>query len=187
MEKVLQETIYFLQKGRTILYPTDTIWGLGCDATNYQAVERVFKIKRRKEHKSLIVLVDEFAKINDYVEKVPDISRDLVESIDTPLTIIFPKAKNLAKNVIGNDGSIAIRVTKDDFCKRLVSDFGKPIVSTSANVSGHSYPLLFGNISREIIEEVDYVVDHNKDKLMNTKASRIIKLEESGEFKVIRE
>jgi L-threonylcarbamoyladenylate synthase len=187
MEKVLQEAVSYLQKGKTILYPTDTIWGIGCDATSYQAVEKVFKIKRRKEHKSLIVLVDVFEKIHDYVERVPEIARDLVESMDTPLTIIFPKAKNLAKNVIGEDGSIAIRVTIDEFCRELVSGFGKPIVSTSANVSGDNHPLLFGNINKEIVDKVDYVVDFNKDKLMKTKASRIIKLEESGEFKVIRE
>jgi L-threonylcarbamoyladenylate synthase len=187
IEKVLQEAINYLQKGKTILYPTDTIWGIGCDATNYQAVERVFKIKRRKEHKSLIILVDVFEKIHDYVEKVPDITRDLIESMNTPLTIIFPKAKNLAKNVIGDDGSIAIRVTIDDFCMKLISGFGKPIVSTSANVSGDNHPLLFGNINKDILDKVDYVVDYNKEKLMKTKASRIIKIEESGEFKVIRE
>ena len=187
MEQVVKETVEYLKKGKTILYPTDTIWGIGCDATNYQAVEKVFKVKHRKEHKSLIILVDTYDMIPDYVDQVPAITKDLLESVDTPLTIIFPKAKNLAKNVAGNDGSIAIRVTRDEFCRRIISSFGKPIVSTSANISGDSNPVIFGKINKEIVNSVDYVVTHQKDKLMKTKASRIIKLEPNGEFKVIRE
>ena len=187
MEQAVKTTVNYLKKGKSILYPTDTIWGIGCDATNYQAVEKIFKIKKRVEHKSLIVLVDTFEKISNYVDKVPEIARDLIESMDTPLTIIFPKAKGLAKNVTGADGSIAIRVTKDEFCKKVIEKFGKPIVSTSANVSGGPNPIVFGKIPGEIIDKVDYVVAYNKDKLMKTKASRIIRLEENGEFKVTRE
>ena len=187
IEQSVKETVDYLKKGKTILYPTDTIWGIGCDATNYQAVEKVFRIKKRKEHKSLIILVDTHDKIELYVEKVPEITKDLVESMDTPLTIIFPKARNLAKNVLGKDGSIAIRVTRDDFCRTVITAFGKPIVSTSANVSGDINPVMFGKINREIIDNVDYIVTCHKDKLMKTKASRRIKLEENGEFNIIRE
>lgn len=187
MEKVVKETVENLKKGKTILYPTDTIWGIGCDATNYQAVEKVFKVKHRKERKSLIILVDSYEMIPAYVDEVPEITRDLIDSIETPLTIIFPKAKNIAKNVIGIDGSIAIRATKDEFCKKVINRFGKPIVSTSANLSGDSNPIVFGKINKQIIDNVDYVVTYHKDELMKTKASRIIKLEANGEFKVIRE
>ena len=187
MEQVVKETVDYLKKGKTILYPTDTIWGIGCDATSYQAVEKVFKLKQRKEHKSLIILVDSFDMIPHYVDKVPEITRDLVTSMDTPLTIIFPKAKNLAKNVIGTDGSIAIRVAMDEFCRKVIAGFGKPIVSTSANISGTINPIVFGKINKDIVDNVDFVASYDKDELPKTKASRIIRLEENGEFKVIRE
>ena len=187
MKQEIQRCTEVLKAGGPILYPTDTIWGIGCDATSYQAVEKVFKLKQRKEHKSLIILVDSFDMIPQYVDKVPEITRDLVASMDTPLTIIFPKAKNLAKNVIGKDGSIAIRVTMDEFCRMVIAGFGKPIVSTSANISGTINPIVFGKINKDIVDNVDFVASYDKDELPKTKASRIIRLEENGEFKVIRE
>jgi L-threonylcarbamoyladenylate synthase len=141
MEKDIEKCYKVLRKGGIILYPTDTIWGIGCDATNHKAVQRIYDIKRRKETKSMIILLNDILKLEFYVEKVPAIAFDLINKYDNPLTIIFPNAKNIAKNVIADDGSIAIRIVKDEFCKWLLNLFNKPIVSTSANISGEETPL----------------------------------------------
>ena len=186
MEQEIERCIAVLKKGGTILYPTDTIWGIGCDATSEKAVAKIYHIKKRAEIKSLIILVDDRDMISDYVKSVPEIAWDLMDSVDKPLTIIYPNAKNLPKNVIGEDKSIAIRVVKNDFCIRLIKKFGKPIVSSSANISGDQAPLVFRCISKEIIQNVDYVVNLNQDILQEVKPSRIIKLEESGAFNIIR-
>jgi L-threonylcarbamoyladenylate synthase len=186
MDQEIDKCIAVLKKGGTILYPTDTIWGIGCDATNEKAINKIYKLKKRPETKSLIILLEDASKLENYVKKIPDIAWDLIDSIDTPLTIIYPNAKNLPKNVIGEDHSIAIRLVKNDFCKRLIREFGKPIVSSSANVSGDPAPLVFRCISNEIINNVDYVVTINQDVLTEVKASRIIKLNENGEFNIIR-
>jgi L-threonylcarbamoyladenylate synthase len=178
--------IQILKSGGTILYPTDTIWGIGCDATNPKAVGKVYSIKQRTESKSLIILVDTFDKIAHYVTKVPDVAFDLVKNIDTPVTIIYSGAQNLANNVIAPDGTIAIRVVNDAFCQQLISRFGKPIVSSSANVSGDPTPLFFNNISKQIINDVDYTVGINHEKINHTKPSTIIRLHENGEFLIIR-
>lgn len=175
-----------LKKGGVILYPTDTIWGLGCDATRPKSVERIFKIKKRPESKGLIVLIDQFEKLYDYVDQVPDIAADLINSFDRPLTVIYPGAKNLAKNLLSPDGSVAIRIVRDEFCKNLISLFGKPIVSTSANVSGAITPLIFYKIDPEILNEVDYVVDLYRDRIDEVKPSTIIKFDKSGEYSIIR-
>lgn len=186
MESQLAKCLDVLRRGGTILYPTDTIWGIGCDATNAAAVEKIYLIKKRMETKSLIILLDEASKLPDYVSQVPDIAWDLLKGVDTPLTIIYPGAKNLARNVIAEDHSIAIRIIKHPFCQRLIHDFGKPIVSTSANISGSIPPMVFKSISREIIDQVDCVVNIDQDKLQEVKPSRIIKLNENGEFRIIR-
>jgi L-threonylcarbamoyladenylate synthase len=186
MDQEIDKCIAVLKKGGTILYPTDTIWGIGCDATNEKAINKIYKLKKRPETKSLIILLEDASKLGNYVKKIPDIAWDLIDSIETPLTIIYPNAKNLPKNVIGEDHSIAIRLVKNDFCKRLIREFGKPIVSSSANVSGDPAPLVFRCISNEIINNVDYVVTINQDVLTEVKASRIIKLNENGEFNIIR-
>lgn len=182
----VQRALEVLRAGGTILYPTDTIWGLGCDATNSRAVEKVYKIKQRVESKSMIVLLDDIGKLPIYVEKVPDITHDLLQSIETPLTIIYSNAKNLAKNVIAKDKTIAIRIVRQPFCIELLRSFRKPIVSTSANVSNEPAALTFNKISKEISEKVDYVVNLYQDKLNQTKPSTIIRLYESGEYEVIR-
>lgn len=182
----IERSIEMLKKGGTILYPTDTIWGIGCDATNSKAVEKVYSIKQRTESKSLIVLVDTFEKIADYVEKVPDVAYDLFKNMDTPVTIIYSGARNLAPNVIAADGTIAIRVVNDEFCQQLIGRFGKPIVSSSANLSGDETPLFFNNISKEIIKAIDYIVTINHEKVTRTKPSTIIRLHGNGEFMVIR-
>jgi len=185
-DEEIEWCIQILKSGGTILYPTDTIWGIGCDATNARAVEKVYSIKQRAESKSLIVLVDTFDKIADYVTKVPDVAYDLVKNIDTPVTIIYSGARNLARNVIASDGTIAIRVVNDEFCQQLIGRFGKPIVSSSANVSGEETPLIFNHIARQIINEVDYTVSINHEKVNRTKPSTIIRLHENGEFLIIR-
>lgn len=168
------------------MYPTDTIWGIGCDATNSMAVDKVYRLKRKMERKSLIILIDEAEKIEDFVSVIPENAWDLLEHVDTPLTIIYPGAKNLAYNVIAVDHSVAIRVVNNEFCKRLIKQFGKPIVSTSANISGNKPPRGFKSISREIVDGVDYVVNESLDQLQQVKASRIIKLNLNGEFRIIR-
>ena len=186
MEQEIRNCLAVLKKGGTILYPTDTIWGIGCDATSYKAVEKIYKVKRRLETKSLIILNDDPDRISDYVKEIPAITWDLVENVDRPVTIIYPNARNLPKNVIGEDNSVAIRVVKNEFCRRLISEFGKPIVSSSANISGEPAPLVFRCISEEIKKRVDYVVDLYQDLLQEVKPSRIIKLKENGEFNIIR-
>jgi L-threonylcarbamoyladenylate synthase len=182
----VQRALEVLRAGGTILYPTDTIWGIGCDATNSRAVEKVYKLKQRVESKSLIVLLDDMEKLPVYVEKVPEITFDLLNSIDTPLTIIYSNARNLAKNVMAADKTIAIRIVREHFCKELIRSFNKPIVSTSANVSNDPTALMFSNISKEISEKADYIVNLYQNRLNQTKPSTIIRLFESGEYEVIR-
>jgi len=186
MADEIQKCLEVLNRGGTILYPTDTIWGIGCDALNDKAVEKVYHLKKRMESKSLIILLDDQEKIPVYVEKVPEIAWDLIKNIDTPLTIIYPGGKNLAKNVIGEDNSIAIRIVNNEYCRSLIHLFGKPIVSTSANVSGAPAPLAFKNISKEIKSQVDHVVSLYHDEFRIVKPSRIIRFNENGEFRIIR-
>ncbi|MCD4791471.1 MAG: threonylcarbamoyl-AMP synthase [Bacteroidales bacterium] len=187
MEEDIQKAVKVLKAGGTILYPTDTIWGIGCDATNNRAIQKIYKIKERSKKASFIILLEKESKITDYVEKVPDILWDLLKSIDTPITVIYPKAKNLTKNVIAPDGSIGIRVVKDEFCRRMISKLNKPVVSTSANFSGETSPLVFKDISEEIKNKVDYIVKTNRNKLNKIKASTIIRIKLSGEFEVLRQ
>lgn len=185
-EEDLIKTLKALQSGGIILYPTDTIWGIGCDATNYKAVEKVYRIKNRNEAKSLIVLLDNFDNLSTYIEKVPDITFDLLASITNPVTIIYSNARKLANNVIAPDGTIAIRIVKDDFCKELIRRFGKPIVSTSANLSGSESPAVFSQITDEIKKAVDYTVSYKQDYFNRSKPSTIIRLRDDGLYTVIR-
>lgn len=186
MRQEIRNCIDVLRKGGTILYPTDTIWGIGCDATNTNAVQKVFKIKKRMENKSMIVLLDRKEKLSTYVKTIPDIALDLIDHVQTPLTIVFPTARNLAKNIIAKDGTIAIRLVRFKFCYRLVRLFGKPIVSTSANIAGENSPIMFKSIPEEIIQQVDYTVNLYREEIRETKPSTIIKLNELGEFEIIR-
>jgi L-threonylcarbamoyladenylate synthase len=185
-EQELWRTVEILRSGGTILYPTDTIWGIGCDATNFKAVENVYKLKHRVESKSLIVLLNDESKLSDYVEKVPDISYDLINSLNKPTTIIYSNAKNLASNVVAQDGSIAIRVTKDQFCRDLIKLFGKPIVSTSANISGDPSPVIYRDVQDDILNGVDYIVNLYQSRMNSSKPSTIIRLFENGEFIIVR-
>jgi len=175
-----------LKNGGLILYPTDTIWGIGCDATNLEAVEKVFKLKGRSEQKSLIVLLDSANKLQSYVNEIPEVAYDLIEYAENPMTIIYSNAKNLAKNAIAIDGSIGIRIVKHTYCEQLLQRFRKPIISTSANFSGQPSPTCFNEISEEIKEGVDYVVNFEQDDTSTKKSSTIMKLEPGGLFSFIR-
>jgi len=175
-----------MQQGGVILYPTDTVWGIGCDATNELAVKKVYEIKKRVDNKALIVLTDNVAKIDSYVKDVPEIAWDLIELADKPLTIIFSGAQFLAPNLIAEDGSVGIRITTEDFSRRLCEKFRKPIVSTSANISGEATPLNFSEISPEIVKAVDYVVGYRQNDLSKPQPSSIIKLEKGGVIQIIR-
>ena len=187
MEKDIKKTCDILSKGGVILYPTDTIWGIGCDATNPDAVKRVYEIKQRTDSKSMLVLMDSTAKLDFYVSDWPDIALDLIEVSDKPITVIYSGAKNLAPNLIAEDGSIGIRITQEKFSKELCRRFKKPIVSTSANISGKTSPANFSEISSEVIDAVDYVVNYRQDDLTPSKPSSIIKLDKGGIIKIIRE
>ena len=151
--------------GGIILYPTDTIWGIGCDATNEKAVQRVYELKRRTDNKAMLVLMDSEAKLDRYVSDVPDIAWDLISVSDKPLTIIYSSAKNLATNLLGADGSVGIRITNEEFSKKLCERFRKPLVSTSANVSGEPSPANFSEVSEVIKEGVDYIVSYRQDDM----------------------
>jgi len=187
MHKIdIEKALEVLKAGGIILYPTDTIWGIGCDATNAEAVEKVYKLKGRSEAKSMIILLDTEAKLPGYVNEIPDVAYDLIEYAENPLTIIYSGAKNLAKNVIHADGSVGIRIAKDAFCQQLIQRFRKPIVSTSANLSGQPSPQNFDQVSDEIKNGVDYVVNWKQDDLSEKKPSTIMKLEADGRFVFIR-
>ena len=176
-----------LYHGGVILYPTDTVWGIGCDATNEEAVRRVYEIKQRVDNKAMLVLVDNDVKVDFYVREVPAVAWDLIELSTKPLTIIYDGARNLAPNLIGEDGSVGIRVTREEFSKQLCYRFKKAIVSTSANISGHPSPRNFTEISDEIKQAVDYIVEVRQDEPAGAAPSSIIKLGAHGEVKVIRE
>lgn len=187
MQDEIKKTLEVLRSGGVILYPTDTVWGLGCDATNEQAVKRIFEIKQRADAKAMLVLVDNSGRLSSYVDEVPDIAWDLIEMAEKPLTIIYPEAKNLAPNLLAEDKSVGIRVTNEDFSKQLCAQFRKPIVSTSANVSGEPTPSNFSQISDKIKASVDYVVNYRQDEQSQPKPSSIIKLGKGGIFQLIRE
>ena len=186
MREEINKAFEVLRNGGVILYPTDTVWGLGCDATNVDAVNKLNEIKGRPAEKSLIVLLDTNSKIQSYVNDVPEVAYDLMEYAENPLTVIFSNAKNLAANVVNADGSIGIRLPKHDFCQQLLQRFRKPIVSTSANLSGQSTPLFFDEIADEIKETVDYIVDIEQENRTPKKPSTIVKLGSGGQFEFIR-
>ncbi|WP_315085936.1 L-threonylcarbamoyladenylate synthase [Bacteroides heparinolyticus] len=176
-----------MNEGGVILYPTDTIWGIGCDATNEEAVRRVYEIKQRSDSKAMLVLVDSSVKVDFYVQDVPEIAWDLIEMADKPLTVIYSGARNLAPNLLAEDGSVGIRVTNEEFSKRLCQQFRKAIVSTSANISGQPSPGNFSEISEEIKSAVNYIVECRREETGRPKPSGIIKLEKGGVIKIIRE
>lgn len=183
----IKKALEVLQNGGVIIYPTDTIWGIGCDATNADAVKRIYEIKQREDSKSMLVLLNNAGRIQSYVDDVPEVALDLVELAVKPTTIIYDKAKNLAENLIAADGSIGIRVTNEDFSSALLQRFKKPIVSTSANISGESSPQKFDEISEELLEKVDYVVSYRQGEIATPTPSSIIKIGTGGVVQIIRE
>ena len=176
-----------MREGGVILYPTDTVWGIGCDATNEDAVRRVYEIKQRQDSKAMLVLVDSSVKVDFYVRDVPEVAWDLIDLADKPLTIIYSGARNLAANLLAEDGSVGIRVTNEEFSKRLCQQFRKAIVSTSANISGQPSPKNFSEISEEVKSAVDYIVGYRQEEMSSPKPSSIIKLGKGGVIKIIRE
>lgn len=193
---IIDNAVNVLRDGGVILYPTDTVWGIGCDACNEKAVEKVFEIKHRSGAKSLIVLASDLDMTAKYVKEIPSVAIDLVEVNDAPMTIIYPGAQYLAPNVIAEDGSVGIRIplalsdsAEEDggaFCRELVRRLRKPLVSTSANISGQPSPLTFNDISEDIISAVDYVIPKNVGRTASGRASQIIKLGLKGEVEIIR-
>ncbi|MDD4108759.1 MAG: L-threonylcarbamoyladenylate synthase [Prolixibacteraceae bacterium] len=186
MQNDIKNAVKILKSGGVILYPTDTIWGLGCDATNPEAVDRIYKIKKREDSKSMLVLMENPALLERYVNNVPDIAWDLTEISVTPLTVIYFNAKNLAPNLIAKDGSIGIRFTKEEFSSQLLKNFRRPVVSTSANISGQKSPSVFSEITEDIKNQVDYIVEYRQNDSTPTQPSGIIKLWPDGRIEIIR-
>lgn len=182
----MQNLINTLQSGGTILYPTDTIWGIGCDATNIEAINRIFEIKKREKNKSMIILVENEKRLQDLVE-VPELAWEIMDLSEKPVTIIYDNPKGLPKEILAEDGSIGIRLIKDDYLKKLIGKLNKPLVSTSANLSGDKSPMKFSDINDEIINSVDAVAEENHDKISEYSGSSVIRMWNDGRVKVLRE
>ena len=180
------QPIEILKSGGTILYPTDTIWGIGCDATNIDAIKKIFDIKKRGQNKSLIILVESEKRLQDIVD-VPEVAWQIMDVSEKPVTIVYENPKNLPKEILAEDGSIGIRLIKDDYCKRLITKLNKPLVSTSANLSGQKSPMKYGDISDEIKNAVDYIVEENHDKVSKFSGSSVIKIWNNSQIKILRE
>ncbi len=196
-EEILNEALKTLRDGGTILYPTDTVWGLGCDATNPEAVAKIYEIKQRSDSKSLVLLASDLDMVAKYVKEIPSIAVDLVEVNDAPMTIIYPGAIageegaagdrwHLAHNTVAADGTVGIRIPLMEWCRQLVFKLGRPIVSTSANISGEPTPQRFSDIPQEIKDAVDFVVPPSVDTESTGKASQILKVGLRGEIEIIR-
>ena len=186
MKEDIKKCCEVLRSGGTILYPTDTIWGIGCDATNAEAIDKVFKLKHRDGNIPLLVLVNSVAMLERYVVDMPQVAYDLIDCATSPMTIIFDKARNLPENLVGKDGSIGIRVTNEPFTDQLIQQFRKPIVSTSANVHGAPTAQFFQEIDTQIINAVDFVVKYRQNDTKKARASQIIKLSNNGQITIIR-
>lgn len=187
LQAEVQKTVEVLKQGGIILYPTDTLWGIGCDATNEVAVSKIYSLKQRAESKSMLLLIDDMKRIGRYVRQLPEIAFDLVELAESPTTIIYPGAVNLPTNLLAEDGSVGIRVCRHEFCQQLIYRLGRPIVSTSANVSGAVAPKRLAEVDKEIKEGVDYIVSPAFEGRPTFKPSAIVKLGLKGEVEVIRE
>ena len=186
MKTEIENTASFLLQGGIILYPTDTIWGIGCDATIAEPVERIYSIKEREDKKAMLILVDSLDMLKEFVDIIPDMALEILSQSEQALTIIYPGARGLSSNLMNPDGSVGIRITTDPFCNGLLQAFRKPIVSTSANVAGKPAPAYYGQISESIIASVDYTVDWRREDRTKRKPSGILKVGLKGEIEVIR-
>lgn len=185
MHEEINKAYETIINGGTFVYPTDTIWGLGCDATNPTAVEKIYKLKQRSESKSLIVLVNSDVMLDRYLQEVPEVAWDIIDNTDKPTTLVLPNPKGLAQNAIAADNTIGIRMVKDEFCYKLIQKLKRPIISTSANISGEPSPTCFNDISDAVLSAADYVVNLRRNETMTTPSS-IIKLALNGEVSIIR-
>ena len=183
---VMERALEILKNSGTILYPTDTIWGIGCDATNIEAINKIFEIKKREKSKSMIILVESEKRLQDLVD-VPEMAWEIIDLSEKPVTIVYENPRNLPKEILAEDGSVGIRLIKDDFCKKLITKLNKPLVSTSANFSGDKSPVKFSDINPKIIDLVDYTVEENREKVSQYSGSSVIKIWNDGRIKVLRE
>jgi L-threonylcarbamoyladenylate synthase len=186
LENDIENCLAVLQTGGIILYPTDTVWGIGCDATDEQAVKRIFKLKERPEEKSMVILLADEKDILNYVDRPNLMIFDYIKGINKPTTMIYPGAKNLAPSVISKDGTIAIRLVQDSFCRQIIKKLGKPLVSTSSNISGFPTPRTFADIDIRIKKGVDYVVHHRQEDNEPAEPSTIIKINDDGSYIIVR-
>jgi L-threonylcarbamoyladenylate synthase len=186
LQNEISKSLRVLKEGGIILYPTDTIWGIGCDASNKEAIDRIYELKQRPDSKSVISLLDDSSKLIRYVKEVPAMAWDLVENTTRPLTIIYPGVVNIAPNAIAPDGTAGIRITTHQFCRQLVRELGKPLISTSANISGNPSPASFSEIDQAILNGVDYIVNLPADESTPQRPSTIIKLGLDGTIQFIR-
>ncbi len=185
MHQQIKNCVQYLKQGGLILYPTDTIWGIGCDASNSEAVKKIYALKKRIDSKALICLVADDRMLSKYIKSIPEVALDIIDVSENPTTIVYDEPLNLAHNLIGSDNTIAIRIPDDDFCFKLLRQFNGAIVSTSANISGQASPKSFSEISNDILKGVDYVVNSQFEK-KSSKPSSIIKLTNSGLVTIIR-
>ncbi|MCT4562412.1 MAG: L-threonylcarbamoyladenylate synthase [Crocinitomicaceae bacterium] len=185
MQEKIQKAVEIMNEGGTLLYPTDTIWGLGCDATNEAACQKILEIKKRPANKSFVLLADSFRMVEHYIPEFAEVVYDLVDYAEKPLTIIYPGATKLAPSVIAEDGSVGIRITKDPICLALIRKMRRPLVSTSANISGEPFPTNFSEVHSELKSGVDFIIDERLKEKM-TAPSQIIKVGLGGEVKIIR-
>lgn len=182
----MENIVNLLKSGGTILYPTDTIWGIGCDATNIEAVNKIFEIKKREKNKSMIILVESEKRLQDLVD-VPEMAWEIIDLSEKPVTIVYENPRGLPEELLAEDGSIGIRLVKNDFCKKLITKLNRPLVSTSANFSGEKSPLKFSDISSEMIGLVDYAVEEDSEKVSKYSGSSVIKIWNDNRIKVLRE
>ncbi len=182
----MEQLIETLQSGGTILYPTDTIWGIGCDATNVEAIKKIFEIKKREPKQSFIILVESAKRLEDLVE-VPEMAWEIMDLSEKPVTLIYDAPKGLPQELLAEDGSIGIRLVNELYLKKIITKLNKPLVSTSANFSGEKSPMKFSDISPEIIKAVDFVAEENHDKVSEYSGSSVIRIWQDGRIKVIRE
>ena len=188
MKELIHNTVEALKAGQTILYPTDTIWGIGCDSTNKEAVEKIYKIKKRDKSKSLLVLVDSEQMLNRYIKNIPEVAWDIIDYSEKPTTIIYDESSDMIVNEVkAQDGSLGVRVVKDEFCQKIIQRLKAPLVSTSANFSGEPSPKSFNDISEELKNNIEFIVNYRKNENMDNASSSIIKLSENGAVKVIRQ